>query len=102
MHSLPTIYLAAAVFVILLAVFAIVIGIGRKRKRTLGYFGMFLMGVIWITGGVLMGALLPDGESGWGLAIVGLVLTMIGFFHRHRWNEELRGWPGFFAQNRKP
>lgn len=101
MHSLSTIWLAAAVFVILLAVFGMMIAIGRKRKRTLGYFGMFLMGVIWIIGGVLMGALLPDGESGWGLAIVGLVLTMIGFFHRHRWNEELRSWPGF-AQNRKP
>jgi len=82
--SIPWIFIAVAVLIVLVGVAAIVIA-RKKEKHQPDYYTFFIMGITWLAIG------LPLKNP--GLWVMGIIFLVIGLVNRDKWKDR-RTWSG--------
>ena len=72
-----------AIIVILLGILTIVLNL-KDKKKSIDYYSLFIMGVVWTIAGVILDIKIFSG--------IGLVFLLIGLFKKSKWKENKKNW----------
>ncbi|MBU2633691.1 MAG: hypothetical protein KJ674_00440 [Nanoarchaeota archaeon] len=80
----PWIIIVVLVLIIILGLLAVFIIKQRKEKHKPDYYTFFIMGIIWLPFGVIIGNT--------AFTIMGLIFAIIGLVHRGKWKKNHKTW----------
>ena len=93
MNSIVIIFLGIiALFLITLAII-FTIKISKYKKRKLDYFAMFVMGIVWLIFGVILGNAI--------LWAIGLIFSIVGVANFNQWKKNRVRWKDLDKKEKK-